>query len=386
MTTDPRIMFLGCWAALSLAGCGITDPVGMSDPGQDPSGGAVPQNEGLASQQDGEALDRAALTALYEAAGGKNWSRQDKWLTNAPLDDWYGVQVSRFSGRVTGLRLPRKNLKGKIPPELGNLTDLEVLWLTGNRLEGNIPSELGNLKELRYLWLDHNRLTGPIPRELGNLTVRFLELQNNRLTGRIPAELGDIGYVNGVGHRHTPVILNLAGNRLRGAIPGALGKLVDLQVLALERNRLTGEIPAELGNLKDLTDLTAARNRLSGKIPQELGGLWRLDVLDLGRNRLTGRIPSGLFDFHDRSCFVVLDLGDNQLQGPIPKEIGSHTCLEDLRLDNNKLRGRLPATVLDLGRLDEFHFGDNRSACAPNTAAFVDWLKGIESRSGPFCK
>lgn len=132
--------------------------------------------------------------------------------------------------------------------------------------------------------------------------------------------------------------------------------------------------------------LKLGKNRLTGKIPAELGGIARLDVLELGRNRLTGKIPKALFTFHDRSCFEVLDLGRNRLQGAIPAEMGLHRwCLEELRLDNNKLTGRLPDALLDANRLDVFHFGENKSACAPKTDAFVAWLNGIDDASGPFC-
>lgn len=117
-----------------------------------------------------------------------------------------------------------------------------------------------------------------------------------------------------------------------------------------------------------------------------MGGIAGLDVLDLGGNRLNGKIPKKLFTFHERSCFEVLDLGGNRLQGPIPAEMGLHRwCLEELRLDDNKLTGRLPDALLKANRLDVFHFGGNKSACAPNTAAFVAWLDGIDDASGPFC-
>ena len=35
--------------------------------------------------------DRAALIALYEATDGANWDDSTGWLSDAPLDDWYGV-------------------------------------------------------------------------------------------------------------------------------------------------------------------------------------------------------------------------------------------------------------------------------------------------------
>ena len=388
---DLRIRSLAALGLFAMAGCGMPDPVGVSDRGGNASGDLADQAGNAAAPKRGDGSDRAALTAFYESTGGKNWIRQDKWLTDAPLADWYGVSVgNRYMGdahgRVIGLRLPDNDLTGELPPEVGDLTHLRTLWLAENRLTGKIP-ELGNLASLRLLSLDHNGLTGRIPRSLGNLSrLKWLDLQHNRLTGKIPPELGDIGYVNSVGWRRTLKGLSLAGNRLRGTIPPELGKLVDLREMALDDNRLTGEIPVELGNLKELDELNLAGNRLAGKIPPELGWIRSLKELVLRGNRLTGRIPPQFFVSDRRgSCIRVLDLGQNRLRGAIPAEVGRYTCLRDFWLDGNRLTGELPASLLDHHWFREFHFGNNRSACAPNTDAFVDWLDGIESWSGPFC-
>ena len=45
-----------------------------------------------------------------------------------------------------------------------------ALTLGGNRLTGEIPAELGNLTQLGVLYLYSNRLTGEIPAELGQLS------------------------------------------------------------------------------------------------------------------------------------------------------------------------------------------------------------------------
>ncbi|MDE0080174.1 MAG: hypothetical protein OXO50_21830, partial [Caldilineaceae bacterium] len=106
--------------------------------------------------------DRDVLVALYQATNGDSWLRSDNWLTDSPIGRWYGV-VTDGSDRVIKLNLSENGLSGSIPPELGNLTELESLGLADNRLSGEIPPELGNLIYLESLYLNNNELSGEIP-------------------------------------------------------------------------------------------------------------------------------------------------------------------------------------------------------------------------------
>ena len=144
------------------------------------------------------AADRDALVALYHATGGDSWTDKTNWLTGADLSTWHGVTVS--DGRVTRLQLDENNLSGTIPPALGDLSDLTILWLSDNALSGPIPSELGNLSNLWSLHLGGNALSGSIPAALGNLSnLGYLLLYGNALSGSIPAALGNLsnlGHLN----------------------------------------------------------------------------------------------------------------------------------------------------------------------------------------------
>ena len=50
--------------------------------------------------QDGVATDKAALTALYNATDGANWTTSTNWTSDMALSAWHGV-TTNTDGRVT---------------------------------------------------------------------------------------------------------------------------------------------------------------------------------------------------------------------------------------------------------------------------------------------
>ena len=83
--------------------------------------------------------DTEALIALYNA-----WGQPDleNWLSREPISEWEGVSVD-VNGRVVTLNLSwdrvnsAKRLTGELPPELGSLESLKVLYLSANNLTGD---------------------------------------------------------------------------------------------------------------------------------------------------------------------------------------------------------------------------------------------------------
>ena len=89
--------------------------------------------------------DREALVALYQATNGPNWSNSENWLSDAPLDEWHGISTD-YLGRVVRVNLGDNHLNGSIPPEMGQLQNLEFLAIYNERLAGPIPPEIGELR------------------------------------------------------------------------------------------------------------------------------------------------------------------------------------------------------------------------------------------------
>ena len=205
------------------------------------------------------------------------------WGAGTPIGEWEGGTP----GRVRKLELASRGLSGRIPAELGGLTELRSLRLQRNRLSGAIPRALGAPGTLASLDLSHNQLSGAIPEQLGALQdLWFLSLEGNELTGAIPATLGALSSLGR---------LRLSDNQLSGAIPASLGDLSALWMLRLNGNALTGPVPESLGALPTLWELRLDDNQLRGAIAQALGSASNLRLLYLDGNAgLTGCIPAAL--------------------------------------------------------------------------------------------
>ncbi len=312
-------------------------------------------------------------TTLFNArdtlAGGAHLN----WAANVPMEQWEGVTVEGSPLRVVEVRLDNRLLSGRIPPELGTLTELRLLSFRINRLTGEFPVELSSLSELRLLDIAGNQLSGNIPPEIARLTsLQDMDLSANDFDGAIPWELGEM-----TGLRR--LILN--SNELSGGIPLQLRYMESLTVLSLRQNNLTGEIPPELADIRNLETLSLGNNNLTGTIPPQLGNLRSLFSLSLQFNELTGGIPdnlarlSGLNGLYLRGNQLTreipswisgmprlqsLDLSDNQFTGSIPATLGSNPILRTLYLFNNDLSGSIPAELGNLRELQDVHLEDNR--------------------------
>ena len=210
--------------------------VTATDPGDLSATQNVDVNVGARSR------DREALVAFYEGTSGDfHWSIDTNWLSDRPLDTWYGVTTDD-DGRVVELSLPGNNVWGPIPQEFVHLQRLKRLDLSDNRVNGELPTEIGDLRDLEELNLGDNTFLGsgtPIPAALGKLE----KLQ----------------------------LLDLSDTGFREVIPGELGNLRSLTQLDFsDMTWLDGSIPSEFGQLSNLRQLDVSDSGMDGALPQEL--------------------------------------------------------------------------------------------------------------------
>ncbi|KAI4995069.1 hypothetical protein ZWY2020_034972 [Hordeum vulgare] len=113
------------------------------------------------------------------------------WNTSSHFCRWSGVACSRQK-QVVALRLGLQPARPHLAAP-GKPVRPHGLDLGGNRLSGEIPPELGHLSSLRSLNLSGNFLTGAIPRPLrrGAPTSPRSSWDSNRpLEVLIPAQIG----------------------------------------------------------------------------------------------------------------------------------------------------------------------------------------------------
>ena len=182
--------------------------------------------------------DTIVLMALYDSTNGEGWTTNTNWGSTEPLSAWHQVSVNA-DGRVETL--------GPTTPICG-----------GNNLVGTLPAALGNLDQMEQLSLCGNQLSGSIP-DLGRLSeLQLLRLWNNQLSGEIPASLSKLTNLTN---------LDISRNNFDGPIPD-LSRLTSLEGLYLQENALSGPIP-DLSSHTSLTHLYLNKNQLSGEITIE---------------------------------------------------------------------------------------------------------------------
>ena len=202
-----------------------------------------PTSEHLYEETSAE-TDRAVLELFYEGTLGEGWTNSENWMTDTPLGEWHGI-ATNAQGRVTEIRFEDNNIAGPIPPEIGNLSQLEVLYIRSNLWLGpDIPTEIENLSQLKVLNLAGSALRGEIPPGIGNLSnLQQINLEVNELSGDIPPELADIQNLEELDLRH-----NRLGTDKEPIVPQGFGDLPNITVLLIspQRGRTGICLPAKL--------------------------------------------------------------------------------------------------------------------------------------------
>lgn len=112
--------------------------------------------------------------------------------------EWKNIICDSSNKFVQQISFPNSNLTGNIITEIGLLTRLQTINLTGNKLDGTLdPIMFHHFPDLVSFDVSKNRLRGMIPKELFKLPkLKDVNLASNKLIGSLPQ---DIVYTKSLG-------------------------------------------------------------------------------------------------------------------------------------------------------------------------------------------
>ncbi|OWM82324.1 putative receptor-like protein kinase At3g47110 [Punica granatum] len=293
--------------------------------------------------------DYRALLAFKARITSDPFNALSSWNDSVHFCSWKGVTCGSRHPRVTILELASLGLAGSLSPQIGNLTFLQRLNLSGNAFDGAIPEEISKLSRLQIIALANNSLVGKLPR---NLTIcknlLYIILHGNNLEGQLPDTLSSLGKL---------IVLSLSTNGFTGSIPRSLGNLSSLNHLYLARNYFEGSVPSELGQLSNLAYISLATNNLSGPMPTSLYNSSSIISFSIVVNNVSGSLPSDLFLTLPK--LQGFYLGVNSFSGPLPASITNASELRMIDISQNSFTGPIPVDLGGLKNLEVLNFGGN---------------------------
>ncbi len=293
----------------------------------------------------GEDELRNILIKLYRDTGGDNWTHNDNWCSDKPLDEWYGVEIftDEAGRRKCKLELPANNLVGKA--DLSGCTALENLTCYNNQLTSLEVSGCTALESLecRYNQLENLNVSGCTA--MADLNCSGNQLTSLDVSGCTALEVlycfdNQLTSLNVSGCAAMEVLycfhnqltsLNVSGCTALEDLECNYNQLTSLDVsgcTALEvlycyDNQLTSLDVLDCSALKGLS---CHNNQL---MSLDLSGCMALESLNCFDNQLTSLNVSG------RAALERLDCSDNQLTS---LNVSGCTALERLDCVNNQLK------------------------------------------------
>jgi Leucine-rich repeat (LRR) protein len=315
--------------------------------------------------------DVGEMTALETAKLGRN-----------PRLDFHAV--CEVLGQLPALRELSFTTDGPVPENIGGLTALESLQLTGFTTPQVLPESMGRLRKLKSVLImsDSDVVLPESFAELAELEALHMRVASwqmpsrfdrlTRLTGldlsqcrlaRAPEGMADMAAVTwvalggGEGCDYEQILSVVARmpnvERLElttNPVPKAVGLCRQIQELVIwagvdpERPL---QLPEEMFGLRQLKTLVMSRNCFA-EIPEGLGRLQGLETLAIDESEFAV-LPESLGELEN---LTFLNLSENPMMRALPESLGRLRRLQGLRLDDNPLLARLPDSARELTGLE----------------------------------
>ncbi len=240
--------------------------------------------------------DRAALKDLYNSTDGPNWLRNGNWVSDEPINRWFGVTTDD-DGRVVGLDLGANEMSGEIPSALGNLDRLQVLDLAESQtsIEMEFDVRASGLDDL----VDHMaQQAGDQVNDPSDVVVQRNYLSGcipDNLRGQLNMELSDLGglpFCGGPGDvRDDP---RASGSS--GASDGASGSPSDFHYVLNAAHH--GHLAEVDRFIRDGGDVNARDDEHDFPLGEAVKGCWAalMDTRDVGFPRENAKVARLLID------------------------------------------------------------------------------------------
>ncbi|XP_054789558.1 calmodulin-binding receptor kinase CaMRLK-like [Prosopis cineraria] len=212
---------------------------------------------------------------------------------------WFHRRGSNCSkaSRITTIQLSSKNLSGSISwAFIRNMSNLQVLDLSGNFLQGHIPRWFWAFPSLSKVDLSNNKFGGSIDLQsrAGNVSfssVQSLNLSHNRFTNQPQLS----GFTN-------LRILDLSHNNLR-ALPSGFQNLTGLHQLDLSGCNVKANVKP-IAVLRSLNYLDLSNNSFNGSFPSDFPPLERLKFFNISHNNFTALVDLKEYKKFGKSAFI----------------------------------------------------------------------------------
>jgi Leucine-rich repeat (LRR) protein len=330
---------------------------------------AKPQNQGSCDHRDLDALHGFSKGLAGGSVSG--WTFPNSSSDTANCCAWPGVTCND-GGRVIGLDLQGRRLRGELSPSLAQLDQLQWLDLSDNNFCGAIPVPVLQLQRMQRIDLSCNEFNGAFPAnislpliEVFNISYNYFRGSHPTLSGSPQLVLFDAGYNLFVGQIDTSIckssgmirVLRFTSNLFAGVFPAGFGNCTKLEELYLDINGISGSLPDDLFRMPSLTNLSLQENQLSGRMSPRFSNLSRLARLDISFNSFAGHLPN---IFGSLGKLEYFSAQSNFFRGPLPSSLSHSPSLKMLYLRNNSLNGEISLNCSAMTQLISLDLGTNK--------------------------